>query len=404
MKIGILTGTRPDIIKLAPIYWEAKKRGHEAIIIHSGQHQLFHLYEGVYKDLELPFPPAFQPFGMKRFLMRHVSKVASATGNLERIEKMVAGGVDPIREQAAVAGKIKKFMVSLLRKEKFDIVLTHGDTLTAMIGSLACYLNNIPVGHVEAGLRTFSREPYPEQGCTRTADAVSSLYFAATETNTQNLLNEGFPKERIFTVGNSVIDAAIWAAQKGGSEKIKNLIGSDGKPVIYFSSHRKENLISRERFTAIAGAAIELSKKYRVIWSVRPGTRVALKNYGIEIAENENLKLVSDIPNYTDIMYLMSKCRFVCTDSGSMQEEICGLHVPCMTLRFVTDRPESVEVGANILAPPRSVEEILRAADFIEKNYEKMRQAKNPYGDGTSSKKILDAIEKFEGRLIEWKK
>ncbi len=137
---------------------------------------------------------------------------------------------------------------------------------------------------------------------------------------------------------------------------------------------------------------------------MRPGTRVALKNYGIEIKENENLKLVSDIPNYTDIMHLMSRCRFVCTDSGSMQEEICALHVPCMTLRFVTDRPESVEAGANVLAPPRSVEEILQAADFIEKNYEKMRAAKNPYGDGTSSKKILDAIEKFDGKLVEWEK
>ena len=115
-------------------------------------------------------------------------------------------------------------MTGLLKREKFDIVLTHGDTLTSMIGAISCYLNNIPVGHVEAGLRTFSREPYPEQGCTRTSDAVSSLYFAATETNARNLSNEGFPKERIFTVGNSVIDAAIWAEQKGGSEKIKNLI------------------------------------------------------------------------------------------------------------------------------------------------------------------------------------
>ena len=394
MKIGILTGTRPDIIKLAPIYWEAKKRGHEAVLIHSGQHQLFHLYEGVYRDMELPFPPDFAPKSPRRFLLEKVSKLATKTGNVENIENMLAGGVDHVREQATVAARIKKFMTGLLKREKFDIVLTHGDTLTSMIGAISCYLNNIPVGHVEAGLRTFSREPYPEQGCTRTSDAVSSLYFAATETNARNLSNEGFPKERIFTVGNSVIDAAIWAEQKGGSEKIKNLIGSDGKPVIYFSCHRKENLIDKNKFT----------KKYRVIWSVRPGTRVALKNYGIEIKENENLKLVSDIPNYTDIMHLMSRCRFVCTDSGSMQEEICALHVPCMTLRFVTDRPESVEAGANVLAPPRSVEEILQAADFIEKNYEKMRAAKNPYGDGTSSKKILDAIEKFDGKLVEWEK
>ena len=129
-----------------------------------------------------------------------------------------------------------------------------------------------------------------------------------------------------------------------------------------------------------------------------------MKNYGIEIAENENLKLVSDIPNYTDIMYLMSRCRFVCTDSGSMQEEICALKVPCMTLRFVTDRPESVEAGANVLARPSSVGEILSAADFVEKNYDKMCAAKNPYGNGTSSRQILDAIENFNGKLIEWEK
>lgn len=376
MKIGILTGTRPDIIKMAPIYWEAKKRGHDAALIHTGQHYSHHLFGGVYESMDLPEP--------------HF-----------RLE------IGECKSPAESAGKMILEVDKLLQKEKFGIVLTHGDTLTSMAGALASYLNVVPVGHVEAGLRTFSREPFPEQLDTRCSDAASDLYFAATETNRKNLLNEGFPQERILVVGNSVVDAAIWAAKRGeGGRDFFAAHGIDfSKPTAYFSIHRRETTMDRNRFSAAAHAAMQLADKgYCVVWSIRPGTKVALKNFGFdeEIKKHANLHPIEEIPSYPHIMFLMSKCRFVCTDSGSMQEEAAALHVPCITVRFVTDRPESVEAGANVLAEPTSAENIVKIAEAVEKSHSKMSSAKNPYGEGNSSQLILDAIEKFEGKLIQW--
>lgn len=377
MKIGILTGTRPDIIKMAPLYWEATKRGHQAVLIHTGQHYSHHLFAGVYESMGLPEPA-------------HRLETGECKTPAESLGKMVI----------AVDG--------LLRKEKgLDILLTHGDTLTAMAGSLAAYLNLVPVGHVEAGLRTFSREPFPEQLDTRCADAASDLYFAATETNKENLLNEGFAKERVYVVGNSVVDAARWAAKRGESGKeFFHAHGIDfSKPTLYYSIHRRETTMDKERFTAAALAAMALADQgYCVVWSIRPGTRAALKNYGLEaeLKKHPDLHPIDEIPSYPHIMYLMSRCRFVCTDSGSMQEEAAALHIPCITVRYVTDRPESVEAGANLLAPPSSAQSILAAVQKVEASHTKMAKAKNPYGEGDSAKKMLDAIEAWDGKLISW--
>ena len=381
MKIGILTGTRPDIIKMAPIYWEAKRRGHEAVLIHSGQHYSDHLFGGVYESMGLPLPDHRFDLGECRTPAQSVARMILAVDKLLGTEK------------------------------DFDIMLTHGDTMTAMAGSLAAYLNLVPVGHVEAGLRTFSREPFPEQLDTRCADAASDLYFAATKTNERNLRSEGFAQERVYTVGNTVVDAAVWAAKRG--ESGKSFFHSHGidfsKPTIYYSIHRRETTLSRERFTAAALGAVELARKgYCVVWSVRPGTKTAIKSFGLEpkVKSVPGLHMIEEIPSYPHIMFLMSRCRFVCTDSGSMQEEACALHIPCITVRYVTDRPESVEAGANILAHPDSADTIAKAADFVEKNHAKMAKAKNPYGEGNSSKLILDAVEEWvaKGReqLIGW--
>ncbi|VVB57129.1 UDP-N-acetylglucosamine 2-epimerase [uncultured archaeon] len=382
MRIGILTGTRPDIIKMAPLYWEAAARGHEAVLIHTGQHYSDHLFAGVYESMDLPKPA-------------HLLETGACAS------------------PAMSVGKMMLQLDELLRtkEKKLDILLTHGDTLTSMAGSLAAYLNTVAVGHVEAGLRTFSREPFPEQLDTRCSDAASDLYFAATETNRKNLLSEGFARGRIYMVGNTVVDAARWAAKKENrkgspAESFFKEHGVDfSKPTIYYSIHRRETTMSRERFSAAARAAMKLAESgYSVVWSIRPGTKAALKAHGLdgELAKHPNLHPIEEIPSYPFIMFLMSKCRLVCTDSGSMQEEAAALHVPCVTVRYVTDRPESVEAGANVLAPPKSADEIVQVVAQAEKNHAKMAKAPNPYGDGNSSKLILDAIEKWEGKLVAW--
>ena len=378
MKIGILTGTRPDIIKMAPLFWEAKKRGHSPILIHTGQHYSSHLFAGVYESMELPQP-------------HHLLETGACASPAVSVGKMMLAVDKLLRE-----------------KEKPDILLVHGDTLTSLAGSMAAYLNLVPVGHVEAGLRTFSREPYPEQLDTRCSDAASDLYFAPTELNRDNLLKEGFSKERIFVTGNTSVDTALWAANMPNAAALDffSKHGIDfSKPTIYFSIHRRETTMSKERFCAAAQAAFSLaSKGYCVVWSIRPGTKAALKEYGLasEIAKYPSLHTIEEIPSYVHIIHLMQKCRLLCTDSGSMQEEAAALHIPCITVRYVTDRPESVSAGANVLAPPANAQSILKAAEYVEKNHSKMSSAKNPFGEGNSASLILDAIEKWEGKLIGW--
>ncbi|MFH1443282.1 MAG: UDP-N-acetylglucosamine 2-epimerase (non-hydrolyzing) [Candidatus Micrarchaeota archaeon] len=418
MKIGILTGTRPDIIKMAPLYWEAKRRGHKPVLIHTSQHFPYHLFEGVYRDLDMQFPPHYSvQYGMVKKLGVHVSKAAyriderSSFGLSKRFEDLATNVVSRRPNPARTVGSIILELNELLQGElkDLDILLTHGDTLTSMAGAIAASLNLIPVGHVEAGLRTFSKEPFPEQIDTRVSDACADLYFAATETNRKNLINEGFRKERIFTVGNTVVDAAIYAANKGKRSKaFFERLGFDfQKKLIYFSCHRRENLMHEKRFRAIVEAMAELSDKgYLILWSVRPGTQEMISKFGMEgmLSKHRNLIRVSDIPRYSDIMFFISKCHLVVTDSGSMQEETAALHVPTATLRFVTDRPESVEAGVNVLAKPSSKNAVLEAvmkAASKEVNA-RMRGKKNPYGSGNSSKLIIDAIEKTKGKLIEW--
>jgi UDP-N-acetylglucosamine 2-epimerase (non-hydrolysing) len=418
MKIGLLTGTRPDIIKMAPIYWEAKKRGHDVVLIHTSQHFPYHLFEGVYRDLDLPFPPHYLvQYGMVKKLGVKLSKVSyrldefADLGVSKKIEEVATNVINRRPLPSKTAGSIILELTELFLGDlkDLDILLTHGDTLTCMAGSLAASLCMIPVGHVEAGLRTFSKEPFPEQIDTRVADACSDLFFAATKTNQINLKNEGFPSERIFTVGNTVVDAAIAAALKGKKSRAYfERIGFDfSKKIIYFSCHRRENLMYEQRFLAIVMAMAKLSQMgYQILWSIRPGTSDAIKKYGMEdyLRKFPNLKRISEIPKYSDVMYFISKCHMIVTDSGSMQEESAALHIPTVTVRFVTDRPESVLAGVNVLAKPKSQESVLRTALLVcaRKNNSQMRSKKNPYGDGHSSESILNAIEKFKGKLILW--
>jgi UDP-N-acetylglucosamine 2-epimerase (non-hydrolysing) len=403
---------------MAPIYWEAKRRGHNPILIHTSQHFPYHLFEGVYRDLNLPFPPDYLiRYGLVKRAGVHFSKAAfnfdefTNAGLSKRFEKLATNIMGRRPNPAFTVGSILLELNDLFQNklQDLDILLTHGDTLTNMAGALAASLNLIPVGHVEAGLRTFSKEPFPEQIDTRVADACADLFFPATKLNKRNLLREGFDSDRIIVVGNTVVDAALFAAKKGKYRRqFFTRLGFDfSKKIVYFSCHRRENLMHSGRFNSIVGALAQLSTEgYTILWSIRPGTQEAIINFGWEqkLTKYPNLIQVAEIPNYSDIMFFISKCHFVVTDSGSMQEETAALHVPTVTLRYVTDRPESITSGVNVLAKPSSKESILkviRGVSKSEKN-QQMRNRANPYGSGNSSKKIIDAIEERSGKMIEW--
>jgi UDP-N-acetylglucosamine 2-epimerase (non-hydrolysing) len=357
---------------MAPLVKEGIARGHENILVWSGQHYADNLYRDLFDDLEIPRP----------------NYDISAKGT-----------------PCEIGAKILAEFERICKKEKPGIVLTHGDTFTAMFFSLASALAISPVGHIEAGLRTYSWEPYPEQICTKAADACSSLYFAATEKNRADLLAEHVPQERVFVVGNTIVDAAN---QHSELARKKSGITSGvkvHKPFVFWSCHRKENMLSEARMRGIFDSLLEMTD-VNFFCSVLPSTQAAAEKYGYvgRIKASKHITWAPCLPKYTDSLRLMMESDLVLTDSGGMQEECCALHLPCLTLRYVTDRPESVEAGANkcVGCEKETIMAESRKILFDANAAASMRSAKNPYGDGKSSQRIFDIIEKFEGKMERW--
>ena len=361
---------------MAPLVKELDRRGHDTKILYTGQHWSPNLYTELFDDLELRHPDYDLNCGKEA-----KSLVDLATLIISRTAKVLA-------------------------EFKPDIILTHGDTTTSMSTSLAACMCLVPVGHVEAGLRTFSKEPFPEQLNTRITDAASDLYFAPTDKNAKNLLNEGFPSERITVVGNTVVDIAKWAATR--KPDVMNKYGLE-QPAVYLSVHRRETTMNEKRFRGPFEAALEM-KDINFFVSLRPGTRKALENYGMldALMKAPNIIVHDSIPSYAETISLINSCDAILTDSGSMQEEAAALHIPCLTARYVTDRPETVEGGGNRvvgLEKERIIEQLRMVLEDPAVSA-KMREAKSPYGEGDTSGKIVDYIEEEykKGPLIRFEK
>lgn len=372
MKIIHAFGTRACAIKMAPLVHESIKRGHETIVLWSGQHYSPNLYSEVFDDLEIPRPKY----------------------------DIVARGTS-----CEIGAKILTETEKICRSEKPDVLLCHGDTFSSMFFALGAALTLTPVGHVEAGLRTNSWEPYPEQICTRASDACSSLFFAATERNKKSLLSEGQPKDRIFVVGNTIVDASLrHAAMAKEKSKILSKFNFK-KPLVYWSVHRKENLLHEERMAGIFSSLLEMQDAH-FFCSVLPSTQQAAERLGYaeKLSKAKHITWEPCLPKYTDALRILVESDLCLTDSGGLQEECCTLHVPCLTIRYVTDRPESVEVGANKCVGAEK-ENIMKEAREVLTNSavrKKMKSAPNPYGDGKSSQRIMELLEKFNGKFERW--
>lgn len=353
MRIGIVTGTMPDIIKQAPLVWEAEKRGHDVTLIHSGQHLDHKRFSLIAKSIGLRKPDVI--------LAKHFS---------------IPWAISQIQ--------------SLIQEHPMDIILTHGDTNTAMAVSVGAHYAGIPVGHVEAGLRTKSREPWPEQTNTRIVDACSSLFFAPTKGNVTELVLEGFNLDNILKCGNTVVDIIKLI---GGLSRIPY---SDK---IYFSAHREENMRFKDRLLNIVKFAEYLAlADWEVMWVMRPKTESALKAHGLSVPHGVQ---IIDSLTYPESLGLLRLSRFVCTDSGGLQEEASALHVPCLTMRYVTDRPETVDAVSNVLLT-LDFEQMVENYKKALANYEIMAKADCPYGNGNTAELIMDFIEKREGNFITW--
>ena len=375
MKIATILGTRPEIIKMAPIIAEINRRGINQMVLHTGQHYDKEMSDNFFRDLEIPAPD-------------YNIHVGSGTHGRQ-------------------TGRMMEGIEEILMEEKPDIVLVQGDTNAVLAGALVCAKLHIAVGHVEAGLRSFDMT-MPEEINRRVADICSVMYFIPTEESAINLLAEGFSRKNLLITGNTVVDACfrhLEIAKKRGfeEESLKKLDIDNMDNILTLTMHRAENVDIKERVTSIIGALKELSDM-NIIFPIHPRTKHALENFGLfdELNDLDHVHIVKPI-GYLDFLLLTSKSTLILTDSGGLQEEAITLDVPALTLRYNTERPETVTAGGNILVGSNK-EAILENANKIlndEEFADKMKNAVNPYGQGDAAVRTVDAIEKYydEGYL-----
>lgn len=361
MKISIILGTRPEIIKMSPIIRECGTKGLNYFILHTGQHYTYNLDKIFFDDLELP----------------------EAKYNLD-----VGSGT-----HAEQTGKIMIGVEKVLMREKPDVVLIEGDTNTVMAGALAAVKLHIKVGHVEAGLRSYDKQ-MPEEINRILADHVSDYLFAPTEKAKENLLGEGVEEDKIFVTGNTIVDA-VNQNLRIAERKADILNKQNLKPGEYFlvTVHRQENVDVKDRLKGILdGLELVYNEfKFPIIYPIHPRTEKRIKELELEIPEG--VELIEPL-GYMEFLQVEANANLVLTDSGGVQEETCILNVPCVTLRDNTERPETLEVGSNILAGVNQ-DKILEGVNIMLNT---KRNWKNPFGDGRAGMRILEILEEKQRR------
>ena len=369
MKIATILGTRPEIIKMAPIIDEISKRGIDQIVLHTGQHYDKEMSDNFFRDLEIPSPD-------------YNINVGSASHGKQ-------------------TGLMMKGIEEVLVSEKPDIVLVQGDTNAVLAGALVASKLHIAVGHVEAGLRSFDMT-MPEEINRRVADVASSMYFVPTVESAINLLAEGFSRRNLIITGNTVVDACfrhLEIAKKRGieEESLSRLDIENMDNILTLTMHRAENVDDRKRVTSIIEALKELDQM-NIIFPIHPRTKNTLQEFGLfdELDSLEHVHIIKPI-GYLDFLQLTSASTLILTDSGGLQEEAITLDVPALTLRYNTERPETVTSGGNILVGSDK-DVILEYVDRIlsdEEFRDRMKNAPNPYGQGDSAKLTVDAIQDY---------
>jgi UDP-N-acetylglucosamine 2-epimerase (non-hydrolysing) len=349
--LSIVLGTRPEIIKMSPIIRACQEGKIEFSLLHTGQHYSYGMDRIFFEELGL-FQPDY-----------HLD---------------VGSGTHAEQTGRIMAGTEKVFL-----EDPPDIVLVQGDTNTVLAGALAAAKLHINVGHIEAGLRSFDRR-MPEEINRVVADHVSDYLFAPTESAKHNLQKEGIDEKTIFITGNTVVDAVYQnreIAKKNSS--ILSRLGIQAGDYFLVTAHRTENVDEKSRLHGILSALTRLHEIYHlpVIFPLHPRTQKMMKEFGLDA---RGITITQPI-GYLDFLELEANARLILTDSGGLQEEGCILNVPCVTLRENTERPETIGVGANVLAGT-DPETIVTAA---ERMMASDRTWENPYGDGNAGERIV---------------
>lgn len=364
IKVMSVFGTRPEAIKMAPLVKELEKTPEiESIVCVTAQHR--EMLDQVLEIFDLH--PQYDL-------------------NIMQSRQTLAG----------ITTRALTGLEEVMGKEKPDIVLVHGDTSTTFAGALAAYYNQVKVGHVEAGLRTYDKyQPFPEEMNRRLTGALTDLHFAPTPLAKEHLLKENISEDGIFITGNTVIDALAHTIEEDYAFTVEELnkIDFKGKRVIAMTAHRRENL--GEPLRNICHAVKRLVEEYpdvEVVYAVHKNPAVVEPVHEI-LGGNDRIHLTDPL-DLKDMHNLMCRSFFVMTDSGGLQEEVPSMGKPVLVLRNVTERPEGVEAGTLKLAGTEEDVIYRMAKELLDdkEEYEKMAQAKNPFGDGQASRRIVESI------------
>ena len=360
IKVMTIFGTRPEAIKMAPLVKELESRKEiKSIVCVTAQHR-----EMLDQVLNI--------FKIKPDYDLNIMKQGQS---LSEITSRVLLGLEEV-----------------IKKEEPNIILVHGDTTTTFAGALAAFYNKVDIGHVEAGLRTYDKySPFPEEANRIMVDRITDMYFAPTEVSKNNLLKENIDESKIYVTGNTAIDAMKYTISDNYENSIFDWVG-DSK-LILLTAHRRENL--GEPMYNIFKAVKRLvndNKNIKVIYPIHLNPLV--RKIANEVFEdNERIKLIEPL-EVVDFHNFINKSYLILTDSGGIQEEAPSLGKPVLVLRDTTERPEGITAGTLKLVGTNE-DDIYNEATILLTNkseYDKMSKASNPYGDGNTSKYIVDAI------------
>ncbi|MEE1904419.1 UDP-N-acetylglucosamine 2-epimerase (non-hydrolyzing) [Pseudomonas inefficax] len=371
LKTLIVFGTRPEAIKMAPLALNlAQDDRFESRVCVTGQHrqmldQVLELFE-IKPDYDL--------------------NIMKPGQDLTDVTTAILQGLKPV-----------------LAEFKPDVVLVHGDTATTLATSLAAYYQQIPIAHVEAGLRTGNLySPWPEEGNRRLTGALAALHFAPTSTSQDNLLREGTDSATIYTTGNTVIDALLEVVRKLESPALKSQFEAQfsfldpARRMVLVTGHRRENFGGG--FERICQALVQTARQFPdvdIVYPVHlnPNVREPVNRL---LADVSNIHLIEPL-DYLPFVYLMTRSYLILTDSGGIQEEAPALGKPVLVMRDTTERPEAVAAGTVKLVGTdvESITENLAKLLTDDATYREMSFAHNPYGDGKACARILDALSAF---------
>ena len=364
MKILIIFGTRPEAIKMAPLVLRLRQDLDVKVCV-TGQH---------------------------REMLDQVLKL------FQIIPEYDLDLMKPNQNLANLTGEVLNGVTHILQQEKFDWVIVQGDTTSTMSAAMAAFYKKVLVGHVEAGLRTYNLgSPFPEELNRQVTSKMARLHFAPTAESEQNLLKEGFSKKTIRITGNTVSDALHWVLQHTTQVDVTLPFDLQQFRIILVTGHRRENF--GEGFQQICEALQTIALQQPDVQIVYP------VHLNPNVLEPVN-RILSNLPNmhllepleYPQFVHLMNQSALILTDSGGVQEEAPSLGKPVLVMRDTTERPEAVQAGTVKLVGANQrtiVDETIRLLNDSEA-YRKMAFAHNPYGDGTASNKIMDALMSFE--------